>query len=140
MTTRGSVSLVLSQRNILHVNRKVELLAASQNRSSWQRRGLKGSMVRGRTRWGGETRPIRPQTDKTPADAPCNMVVEMKSENWAQDLEFFNTMGGWRSESKLLPLKSPLKWVKNSSTSTPCLLYTSPSPRDLSTSRMPSSA
>jgi len=33
------------------------------------------------------------------------MVVEMKSENWAQDLEISNTIGGGRSELKLLPLK-----------------------------------
>ena len=65
--------------------------------------------MRGRTRWGGETRPISPQTDKFPADTHYNMVVIMKSENWAQDLEFSNTMGGGRSESKLLPLKCPLK-------------------------------
>jgi len=33
-----------------------------------------------------------------------------------------------------------LRWLKSEGRWTPCLLYTSPSPRDLSTSRMPSSA
>ena len=33
-----------------------------------------------------------------------------------------------------------LLWIKDRDLSYPCLLYTSPSPRDLSTSRMPSSA
>jgi len=39
-----------------------------------------------------------------------------------------------------LPLLSRVLRTKRSSCSRPCLLYTSPSPRDLSTSRMPSSA
>ena len=34
----------------------------------------------------------------------------------------------------------PLEGFETSAHRTPCLLYTSPSPRDLSTSRMPSSA
>ena len=46
----------------------------------------------------------------------------MKSENGAHDLEFCNTIGGGRSESKLLPLKSPVKWMKNCSTLTPSLI------------------
>ena len=39
------------------------------------------------------------------------------------------------TRSELINLKRRIKQTKNG-----CLLYTSPSPRDLSTSRMPSSA
>ena len=48
----------------------------------------------------------------------------------------FETMSTWGKENDTLKLdidpKSHFAWT--------CLLYTSPSPRDLSTSRMPSSA
>ena len=44
-------------------------------------------------------------------------------------------------QSILLTEKSGQMWrVDDAGNRTPCLLYTSPSPRDLSTSRMPSSA
>ena len=43
-----------------------------------------------------------------------------------------------RLTEKIFP--SPLAWAFGSGIIRPCLLYTSPSPRDLSTSRMPSSA
>ena len=43
-----------------------------------------------------------------------------------------------RYESSTQPLSNPIKKIKLEDGS--CLLYTSPSPRDLSTSRMPSSA
>ena len=45
-----------------------------------------------------------------------------------------------RSLDCYLPLLTPLASLGFQATSMPCLLYTSPSPRDLSTSRMPSSA
>ena len=41
----------------------------------------------------------------------------------------------WELNKKIVVEKNPLYWDSNI-----CLLYTSPSPRDLSTSRMPSSA
>ena len=39
-----------------------------------------------------------------------------------------------------VPIENDTIWLENTSNANPCLLYTSPSPRDLSTSRMPSSA
>ena len=47
----------------------------------------------------------------------------------------------WRLQNRL-PLFSLRSWLQTKSTEQfiDCLLYTSPSPRDLSTSRMPSSA
>ena len=43
---------------------------------------------------------------------------------------------GWSSEDGPVPLS----WLRRVAGQWVCLLYTSPSPRDLSTSRMPSSA
>ena len=43
-------------------------------------------------------------------------------------------------EAKYDQKTNPLPWVSHWLNSKSCLLYTSPSPRDLSTSRMPSSA
>ena len=65
---------------------------------------------------------------------------------------FFDTFGlrGWCGEGKTdgpMTMAELLAKAKGSAEETawwdvpfPCLLYTSPSPRDLSTSRMPSSA
>ena len=53
----------------------------------------------------------------------------------------------WANRLKIYAIRSqevfdeePLMALKNTEKGQPCLLYTSPSPRDLSTSRMPSSA
>ena len=61
--------------------------------------------------------------------------------------ELMNAFDGLKMMVKILPyLKAFKKWEKMSAEEfasrcrNPCLLYTSPSPRDLSTSRMPSSA
>ena len=45
---------------------------------------------------------------------------------------YFNPLNGFMNKADMLAVATDLK--------TACLLYTSPSPRDLSTSRMPSSA
>mgnify|MGYP000754716170 CR=1 FL=1 len=58
------------------------------------------------------------------ASMPCGIrYIEVPSTN----------KEGWKRLRKVAPVMSPRQ-------STVCLLYTSPSPRDLSTSRMPSSA
>ena len=57
----------------------------------------------------------------------CSVAVEYKGE------EVINLYGGYTDETKTN------LWKKNTLVNV-CLLYTSPSPRDLSTSRMPSSA
>ena len=57
-------------------------------------------------------------------------LTESKSYNWLDHLS--NQIGGRLSGS--LEAQKAVEWSKD------CLLYTSPSPRDLSSSRMPSSA
>ena len=51
---------------------------------------------------------------------------------FGKDVRFVSRRGGRKMSDTLLEFAEPLI--------DPCLLYTSPSPRDLSTSRMPSSA
>ena len=73
-----------------------------------------------------------------------NILVESKSlhpeENSSQGGSFYNSL----TPSNIKKLQISEFFNTNKSTfsdiSLPCLLYTSPSPRDLSTSRMPSSA
>ena len=54
------------------------------------------------------------------------------SGEWAMD--GYATAGRWIAHHLDLALRTANEWIRF------CLLYTSPSPRDLSTSRMPSSA
>ena len=55
-----------------------------------------------------------------------NVIIEM-------DLAYFDyDYGKWTEEQIWDLMRKRIEWI--------CLLYTSPSPRDLSTSRMPSSA
>ena len=68
---------------------------------------------------------------KTPIDVPKAVTVDVTSD--------LVTVKGPKGERKL-PVRSEIKVELNDATLTVCLLYTSPSPRDLSTSRMPSSA
>ena len=49
-------------------------------------------------------------------------------------------ISGTYNVATLTPLERPVAFGNNLYLSKDCLLYTSPSPRDLSTSRMPSSA
>ena len=62
-------------------------------------------------------------------------LFERAGSSLAQNLK--NSSSGIIAEHKR---RSPSRDNINSSLSVHCLLYTSPSPRDLSTSRMPSSA
>ena len=76
------------------------------------------------------------------ADTFANITVEKKDEeisNWVKELIKSKTPNDLVLINKTILEKKPdsedrLKYYNN------CLLYTSPSPRDLSTSRMPSSA
>ena len=66
------------------------------------------------------------------------LLIMASSVTWAQDKKSFtleDLMPGGNNYYNLLPQNLyGLQWWGD------CLLYTSPSPRDLSTSRMPSSA
>ena len=60
----------------------------------------------------------------------CNASIENKVPRWMK-----NSSEGWvTGEYGMLPRSTNERMGRD------CLLYTSPSPRDLSTSRMPSSA
>ena len=100
----------------------------------------------GETDVSNASRPIKEKEAKLCADAGIEFievpvaydalsVVVNKENDWAQCLspEELNTM--WKPEAK-----GTIKSWKQIRDDFPCLLYTSPSPRDLSTSRMPSSA
>ena len=66
------------------------------------------------------------------------MIVSELDASWAAD-EFINYFENFTSiEDYLRYVKKEL--VTQTSQLTPCLLYTSPSPRDRQKSRMPSSA
>ena len=78
-------------------------------------------------------------------------IFKNKGENYFRTLEKKITLNELKNENTVISLgggaflnKSIRREVKNTSVSfwldIDCLLYTSPSPRDLSTSRMPSSA
>ena len=58
----------------------------------------------------------------------------MRSTKEARDILWGRDFNTAKNQKKLLKKLSDKEWLQS------CLLYTSPSPRDLSTSRMPSSA
>ena len=83
----------------------------------------------------------------------ANFIQECAIENYKIKTKLMNTIGSYAkpnaiissSSSGLLPTRIYSKCKNTARTMighpfNPCLLYTSPSPRDLSTSRMPSSA
>ena len=77
----------------------------------------------------------------------ADFIQECATENYSIKIKLMNIIGKYAkpntiissSSSGLLPTKIYSK-CKNPARTMICLLYTSPSPRDLSTSRMPSSA
>ena len=62
---------------------------------------------------------------------PTDYLTRPYFDQWAQTYSAMLVNSGWATVEELASGKSATKV---------CLLYTSPSPRDLSTSRMPSSA
>ena len=98
------------------------LIHRFKNRSSWHKRGLEGSTVRGRTKWGGVTSPTLPQTASTPACTQSTTVSVIKSQNCSQTLALSSRMGGGSGESYEEPLKFPLKCLKSRSILTPSLI------------------
>ena len=84
------------------------------------------------------TRPLDENTDMTDAAAICAIVDVVISI----DTSLAHIAGATgRPTIVMLPFQPDFRWpVNRAETPWYCLLYTSPSPRDLSTSRMPSSA
>ena len=74
------------------------------------------------------------QSVKTPTDwnATRGACVKTPTAWKAVDQIYIKTPTGWNNASGQEATQNPYPYI--------CLLYTSPSPRDLSTSRMPSSA
>ena len=73
-----------------------------------------------------------------PTPGPGEVVLEIKASGMCgSDLKFYRAVGG-ASSLGLGDLDGPI--IAGHEPCGICLLYTSPSPRDLSTSRMPSSA
>ena len=56
------------------------LIQRFRNLSSWYMRGFDGSTVIGMTKWGGDTSPTFPQTDKDPVATLSRIVSEINSE------------------------------------------------------------
>ena len=56
------------------------------------------------------------------------------------EANYFSIMAALRRSRVIIPMKYSLEYFQDQAELIICLLYTSPSPRDLSTSRMPSSA
>ena len=86
---------------------------------------------------------------RTPDQAPCTspLVIEAAGQRYKQTTQFLYLGGLIDASADLMPEIKPrvrLAWACYSRFKREpydiCLLYTSPSPRDLSTSRMPSSA
>ena len=68
-------------------------------------------------------------------------VVNVMRLKRGSNINFFNSEGEWKSEIIFLDKdRVEVKIIEKIKQPKSCLLYTSPSPRDLSTSRMPSSA
>ena len=84
--------------------------------------------------YGGDASVKRPELNKEISDEEWDNFVYNRKSLRGKHLEFWQHLSGCR------------QWIKvERDTATheifnTCLLYTSPSPRDLSTSRMPSSA
>ena len=69
-------------------------------------------------------------------DAKNTLLIGVsKTFTTAETLQNISTVGRWYEQNGINDWRNQLYAVTSS-----CLLYTSPSPRDLSTSRMPSSA
>ena len=90
--------------------------------------------------------------NKKESSSVSELIIKTKPEwiksglaNKAQYLKKYkdsikNNNAFWKKEGKRITWIKPYKKIKDVKYSKDCLLYTSPSPRDLSTSRMPSSA
>ena len=86
------------------------------------------------------TSPTPASNHRLPENATLQHVAKLSiiddkpimMDYWTSSLEKESLIGVKETQEKLL--------VKSEDEYTSCLLYTSPSPRDLSTSRMPSSA
>ena len=75
------------------------------------------------------------QTDEA-LEASPGWVIELKCHHYHNGEKNFNK-GDW---GRYYVVRTMIEKLINGTVEFPCLLYTSPSPRDLSTSRMPSSA
>ena len=83
-------------------------------------------------------------------NARQSRIISLKSINTEEEERHFKTLQGVTKltnrrpgdimTASLVRLQAEQKLAESKSATNPCLLYTSPSPRDLSTSRMPSSA
>ena len=81
----------------------------------------------------------------TPADARATVAkVKKVNKPFARKIQILTVMeqrAKVMGKNKVVQIaKKGKDAIRNSNKSSTCLLYTSPSPRDLSTSRMPSSA
>ena len=79
--------------------------------------------------------------EAAPADAILGLTEAFKNDDNTQKVNL--GVGVYKDEQGNTPILSCIKTAENmllEDQITNCLLYTSPSPRDLSTSRMPSSA
>ena len=111
--------IVASGLKITHVNVSGKVIRSKEkgrslihrlrNLSSWHMRGLDGSTVIGITRWGGDTSPTFPQTDKDPLATRSKMVSEINSEKAWQLLLLGKRARGVRP-SWQAPLSSYTKW------------------------------
>ena len=63
----------------------------------------------------------------------------LSARSVARRLSALRQFMGWAVEDQIRP-DNPCRWIDNPALPAPCLLYTSPSPRDMRRSRMPSSA
>ena len=80
------------------------------------------------------------KTDGTHTEAGLDTINEMINTHYPSNEALKPTEYNWDNRVKLDEVATLYTdWINKDKTKT-CLLYTSPSPRDLSTSRMPSSA
>ena len=92
------------------------LIHKFKNLLSWQRRGSKGSIVTGSTKWGEPTSPTLPQSASTPAETQSAVMWEIKFWNCSQIVALPRWLGGGRGASYGEPRKFPLKGSKKCST------------------------
>ena len=90
--------------------------------------------------WSAESATLLEETDKTSIKAVVTTIKKKCDDKACKEacMQAVTDLASWAKEQKVLWLEPYLITVFEQIMA--CLLYTSPSPRDLSTSRMPSSA